>query len=157
MKTLIVFYSRTGCTRLVAEELARQLGSDTEELRETADRSGARGYVLAGRDALLKRPSELLPTTRRVEEYDLVVVATPVWAFTLCPAVRTWLTREAPRLRRMAAVCTQGGCGAERAFAEMEQIAKQPAVARLVLCDKAVRAHACAAALAEFAVTCAAG
>jgi len=41
----------------------------------------------------------------------------------------------------------------------MEQIAKQPVVARLALCDKAVRAHACADALAEFAgaVACAAG
>lgn len=150
MKTLIVFYSRTGCTRLVAEALARLLGADLEELRESADRSGARGYMLAGRDALLKRPAELLPTTRRAEDYELVVAATPVWAFTVCPAVRTWLTREAPRLRRLASVCTQGGSGAEGAIAEMEVIARQPSVARLILRDKAVRAQACDDALAEF-------
>ena len=153
MKALIVFYSRTGCTRLVADELAQQLGADAEELKETADRSGARGYVLAGRDALLKRPAELLPTARRPGEYDLVVVATPVWAFTMCPAIRTWLTREAAQLRRVAFVCTQGGSGAEGTMADMEQLVRHPPVARLVLREKAVRAHAAADALSAFVAT----
>ena len=154
MKTLIVFYSRTGCTRRVAEALAAQLGADLEELRETADRRGVKGYLLAGRDAMQGRPAELLPTTRRAADYDLVIVGTPVWAFTMCPAVRTWLQREAAQVRRAAFLCTQGGSGAERAIREMEKLLGRPPMARLTLRDKDIRADACVAALSQFAAEC---
>jgi len=151
MKTLVVFYSRTGCTRRVAEDLARRLGADQEELKEQADRSGAAGYIAGGRDAMLKHPADLLPVIRKPEDYDMIVVATPVWAFTLCPAIRTWLQREASHVRRVAFVCTQGGRGAGRAIQHMREIAGRDPVATLVLLERDVRAGACEDALATFA------
>jgi len=151
MKTLIVFYSRSGCTRKVAEALAGQLGADLEELKETTDRSGAGGYVLAGRDAMLKRSSDLLPTTHNAAEYDLVIVATPVWAWTMCPAIRTWLTREAANLRSVAFIATQGGSGAEKTFTHMQEIAKREPVATLILIDRDIKAGTIADALGAFA------
>ena len=154
MKTLIVFYSRTGCTRTAAREVGRLLGADLEELRETVDRSGAGGYLRAGRDAMCKRTSELLPTTRRPEAYDLTILATPVWAFTVCPAVRTWMMREAGNLKNVAFLCTQGGSGAERTQAEMAEITGKTPVARLVLRDRDIRAAACASACEGFADEC---
>ena len=154
MKTLIVFYSRTGRTRAVAQELARQLGADQEELKEQADRSGATGYIAAGRDAMLKRPAELLPTACRPADYELVIVGTPVWAFTMTPAIRTWLTREAASLPKVAFLCTQGGSGAERTMFDMEQLAGKAPVAKLILRDKDIQANACADAIAAFAAQC---
>jgi flavodoxin len=154
MKILIVFYSRTGCTRKVAGELAAKLGADMEELKETADRSGARGYMLAGRDAMLKRPADLLPTTRHPADYELVIVATPVWAFTMCPAMRTWLMREAEHVRAVAFVCTQGGSGAESAMKHMAEISKREPVATLTLRDRDIKAGDFSDALAVFAGQC---
>ena len=130
------------------------LGADLEELRETADRSGVKGYLLAGRDAMQKRPADLLPVTQQAADYDLVIVGTPVWAFTMCPAVRTWLLREATQMRRAAFFCTQGGSGAERAMREMEKLLGRPLVARLTLRDKDIRAGACDAALSQFTAEC---
>jgi flavodoxin len=46
LKMLVVYYSRGGNTRAVAEEIARALGgADLEEIRDAADRSGWRGYL----------------------------------------------------------------------------------------------------------------
>ena len=154
MKTLIVFYSRTGCTRLVAQALAAQLGADLEELKELADRSGPKGYLLAGRDAMQNRPVVLLPTARQPADYELVILGTPVWAFTMCPAIRTWMLREAAHVQRTAFLCTQGGSGADRTMREMERLAGRPPVARLVLRDKDIKARACTDALAAFAAAC---
>ncbi len=52
MKTLVVYYSRTGNTKLIGDELAAVLGADVEELKDRDDRSGRMGYIRAGRDAL---------------------------------------------------------------------------------------------------------
>lgn len=151
MAILIVFYSRTGRTRVLAQELATHLQADQEELRERADRSGPAGFMAGGRDAMLKRPGVLLPTQRQPDAYDLVILATPVWAFTMTPAVRAWLTREAPHLRRVAFVCTHGGGGANRALADLEQLAGRAPVAKLVARDKDIDARACMPAIAAFA------
>jgi hypothetical protein len=50
MKTLIVFYSRTGRTRKAAGLLADLLGAEMEELAEPGvDRSGIGGFLRGGR------------------------------------------------------------------------------------------------------------
>lgn len=56
-KPLVVYYSRTGKTRLVAGKVAELLGGDLVEIREAKDRSGLRGWLGAGRDTLGDRPT----------------------------------------------------------------------------------------------------
>lgn len=51
MKTSVIFYSRTGNTRKIAEELSNSLKCDTEEIVDTQKRSGVFGYIRSGRDA----------------------------------------------------------------------------------------------------------
>ena len=55
MKTLVVYYSLTGNTRLIAEAAARELGAEIEELRELKRRAGIKGFVCGGRDSLRKK------------------------------------------------------------------------------------------------------
>ena len=45
MKILVVFYSRSGNTRRVAEEIIDALDCDIEELFDTQNLSGALGYL----------------------------------------------------------------------------------------------------------------
>ncbi|MFA5869173.1 MAG: hypothetical protein WC941_05670 [Candidatus Bathyarchaeia archaeon] len=51
MKTLIVYYSRDGSTRKVAEELKAQLGADIEEITEPKGRGGPLGWIRSGKEA----------------------------------------------------------------------------------------------------------
>lgn len=80
MKTLVVFYSRTGKTRKVAMELATSLGADVEELIDQKNRMGIIGYIKSGRDAIWKKRARLQQTEKDPSAYDLVVLSTPVWA-----------------------------------------------------------------------------
>ncbi|MFO7535045.1 MAG: hypothetical protein R6X19_05085 [Kiritimatiellia bacterium] len=152
MKTLVVFYSRTGRTRTAAQKLARLLNATVEELREAGvNRAGAVGYWRAGRDALMKRSSELEPVGADPATFDLVVLAGPVWAFTVCPALRSYLAKQGRVIRRAAFLCTQGGSGAPRAFAEMEALLGQPPAATLVLLDQEIAREAVDAEVEAFA------
>ncbi len=139
MKALVVYYSRTGNTRRAAERIAQSVSADLEELKEETERSGLRGYVSGGRDALRRRPAALLPVERDPSAYDLVIVGSPIWAFTLCPAVRTYLMQSAAAIKRAAFFCTHGGGGPSRAYADAEMLLGQPLVATLSLRDRAVK------------------
>jgi flavodoxin len=47
MKTLVVYYSRTGKTRFVAERVASELKADIEEVVDLKNRSGRFGFLKA--------------------------------------------------------------------------------------------------------------
>lgn len=138
MKKLIVFYSRTGVTRRIAELLTQKLQCDMEEIIDTKDRKGAMGYLMAGRDATLKNLTILQPIKQDPSHYDLVIIGTPIWAWTMVPAIRTYLTEQKGKFRQVAFFCTQGGSGAEKTFKELEDICGIKPVAVLQLKTKEV-------------------
>jgi hypothetical protein len=59
MKALVVYYSRTGNTEKVALELANELNADIERIIDTKDRSGAIGYLVAGKETTQKVPAQI--------------------------------------------------------------------------------------------------
>ena len=61
MKTLVAFYSRTGCTRIAAETIAKTLDADLVELKEQKGRQGITGFLTGGYDAIRGKP--LVATT----------------------------------------------------------------------------------------------
>lgn len=133
MKTLIAYYSRTGTTKKVAENLAARLDADLEEIRDTADRSGIKGYLRSGRDAMKKNLTKLEPAGRNASEYDLVIVGTPIWAWNVSAPTRTYLEENKSKLKQAAFFCTMGGSGDQQAFAEMERISGQKPAGTLAL------------------------
>jgi NAD(P)H-dependent FMN reductase len=38
--------------------------------------------------------TEIAPTTKNPADYDLIVVGTPIWAWSPSAAIRTWLTHN---------------------------------------------------------------
>lgn len=146
MKILTAFYSRTGTTRKAADQIASFLkgkGAEivTEEIIDTKNRKGFFGWLRAGRDAMKKRETEVRPVQADVASFDLVVVGGPVWGWTVCPAVRTFLSGQKDQIRKAAFFCTMGGSGAERTFGEMEEILGKAPEATLALTEKQVKAE----------------
>jgi flavodoxin len=131
--TLVVFYSRTGTTRKLGRQIAETLGADVDEVIDRKDRSGALGYLASGKDALARKEADIKPPSHEPSHYDLVVIGTPVWAFSVSCPIRTYLTRQKERLPRVAFFLTTGGSGIERTFEHMEELAGKPPVATLGL------------------------
>lgn len=136
MRTLVVFYSRTGHTREIGHRIAAALYADIEEIADRANRGGVFGYLRSGRDAWFRRRALIAPLVHDPAAYDLVVVGTPVWNMSLSSPVRTFLQDHRQALRQVAFFCTMNGMGSERAFAQMEEESGRGPIATL-----AVRAH----------------
>ena len=138
-KTLVVYYSRSGTTRTVAQRIAAELGCDIEEIIDTKDRSGARGWIGAARDARAKNLAVIQEVKKDPSSYDLVVIGTPVWVWTMSAAVRTYLTQSKDRLPAVAFFLTTGGTGIRRTFRQMGELCGKVPVARLGLKARHVR------------------
>ena len=122
-KILIVYYSRTGATRRLAEALARALHADIEPIVDSKDRSGILGYLRSAAEVLQKHGAPIEPMRTDPRSYDLIVIGTPIWAWSVSSPVRSYLAANRGRLPDVAFVCTMGSRGGERAFEEMQAIA----------------------------------
>lgn len=132
-RALVVYYSRTGHTKIVAENIARMLRCETEELVDRGQRKGLLGYLRASLDATLGRRADLAPTKLDPSAYDLVIVGTPIWNASVSSPVRTYLMAERGRIKRLALFCTHGGGGSTRVLRQIERIAGRKPIASLVL------------------------
>ncbi|CAB3789786.1 hypothetical protein LMG28614_03002 [Paraburkholderia ultramafica] len=128
-KVLVVYFSRTGTTRLLASAIAKMLAADLEEICDRSNREGPGGYLRSLVDAIRKRPTEIVPAGLSVSAYDLVVIGSPVWAGSVSAPVRSYLIENRARLPQVAFFCSCGGHGAAAALREMSVLAGKPAVA----------------------------
>ena len=121
-KILVIFYSRTGTTRRIATALAAKLGGSVEEIVEGRTRNGFLGYWKSIIEARRKSSPEILPAKNDPSSFALVVIGSPVWAWSVSSPVRAYLTANKGRLPAVAFFCTCGGAGSETAFAQMQDI-----------------------------------
>ncbi|MDN5327522.1 MAG: hypothetical protein PWP03_160 [Candidatus Woesearchaeota archaeon] len=113
MKILVVCYSRTGKTRKIANKIAQSLNADFDEIIDQKPRRGFLGFLKAGYDATLGKTTEIT-FTRNPENYDLIILGTPVWNGRITPAVRTYLIKNKGKIKQCAIFATcvgrQGIC-----------------------------------------------
>ena len=152
MKTLVVYYSRSGHTRTAAEALARALRADCEEIVDFVDRSGVRGYLRSGADALFSRRVDVAPLAHDPAAYDLVVFGTPVWMERISSPVRSLLLRLPKLQGKIAFFVTEGSRGGEVVFARMERIAGEP-IATMELTEADVEGRGLVHAIDDFVRT----
>lgn len=134
MKTLVVYYSRTGHTDRLAREIAVRCQADIERISDDQiDRTGLRGYLQSGWQAFSGATPAIRAATLNPGHYELVVIGTPIWNWHLAAPVRTYTTRHAGEFKRVAFFCTEGGAGESRAFAELQRICGKPPLATLAV------------------------
>jgi flavodoxin len=150
-KILVVYYSRTGHARRIAQELAARCGADLEEIRDPTKRAGVFGFMRCAFEAIREKLVPIAPATTDVGRYDLVVLGTPVWASHVSSPMRSFVQAHAAQLKRIAVFCTQGGNGGPKVLAQIAALCRKDAVATLVLNEADIEKTRYAAQLDGFA------
>ena len=111
MKSLVVYYSFEGYTKLMAESIAKTIEADAFELKVKNDvkSHGFMKYVFCGRQVFTKKKPELMPFDVEISDYDLIIIGTPVWAGSFTPAIRTFLSENNLEGKKVAIFCTHMG------------------------------------------------
>lgn len=105
MKTLVVYYSRTGNNRLLAEAVSKRLRCDACELRPRKPRTNLDLLL----DAFLYRTPLNEPVPFDIGAYDRVILVAPVWNARVAAPMRAFARRFGAHLGNYAFVTACGG------------------------------------------------
>ncbi|MEO9874949.1 MAG: hypothetical protein ABJM26_02240 [Anderseniella sp.] len=132
MRTLIIYYSRTGTTATIAKSLANRLDADTREISCDRYAGGILRYLLAGYDSVRGNLPEIEMTEFAAEQYDLVLIGTPIWTSHPALPIRTFLNRKPDLPLRVAVFLTHGGHSpAQTCIDELAELLPVPVEAKL--------------------------
>jgi flavodoxin len=91
-KAIVLYYSRTGDTRVVAHTIQEALDCDLQEIKDLKDRTGLKGFWGGMKDVSNKVKADILPETLDLDAYELIVICSPVWGMKFSPAITTFMS-----------------------------------------------------------------
>jgi flavodoxin len=131
MSCLVVYYSRTGRTRKIGEIIASEAIWESEEIIDTKKRKGFIGFLISGKDATLKKLTDIKEIQKNPEMYDLIILGTPIWNKRMTPAIRTYITKFKDIIKNVAFFCTEGGSGGQKTFDSMANLCEKTPISTL--------------------------
>jgi len=122
-KILIVYYSLSGNTHLIAEAIKEQSGADIERLKPLKDLDSESGirFFWGGMHAKMKQKPKLEPLKYDPNNYDLIFLGTPVWAWTLTPPIRSYFEMNDLSTKNLAI----WNCAAGNGVKAMQRLKKE--------------------------------
>lgn len=111
MKTAIVYYSLSGNTRRIAEMIQKKIGGDIAEIKTVKPYEGSYNAIVdQGQDEIRRGYSPAIePLKIDLNDYDTVVIGTPVWWYTFAPAVKTFFEENDLSAKKVYPFATNGG------------------------------------------------
>lgn len=121
LQMLVVYYSQTSHTKAVAEEIAKRLSADIEEIIAVQPYDGDfQATVERGKQ---EREEGILPDiqplTKDITQYDVIFIGFPVWFGTYAPPVATFLDQVDLRGKKIVPFCTFGSGGLESSVKDL--------------------------------------
>lgn len=125
-KVLVVYYSQTGNTKAVAQEIATKLGADMAEVEAVnpydGDFEATIGRCMQERETGIS--PEINPLTVNVADYDVIFVGAPVWFGVFAPPMLTFMNQVDLSGKKVVPFCTFGSGGLESSAKDLAE--RQP-------------------------------
>lgn len=125
-QVLVLYYSQTSNTKTVAQEIAKRLGADMEEIVPVTPYDGdfqaTIGRCMQEREQGIT--PEIKPVVANLEKYDIVFIGYPVWFGTFAPPVAAFLDKADLSGKKIVPFCTFGSGGLDSSVKDLAS--KQP-------------------------------
>lgn len=128
-KILVVYFSHTGNTKLIAERIAEEFSEDDVDVRriETEETYPRYSDELLARVKKESKDNNFKPKLKnldvKVRKYDLILVGSPVWWYKALPAVKAFLEKQDFSGKEVRFFITHGG-GPGTCISDMEEVCK---------------------------------
>ncbi|OGJ21896.1 hypothetical protein A3K73_06780 [Candidatus Pacearchaeota archaeon RBG_13_36_9] len=148
MKTLVVYYSRSGNNKKIADELASSFPkADLERIVPEKDYHGMMGWLKAGYSApKFKRVK--INASRNPLDYNLVIFGGPLWAWgNLNNPLLSYLSNY--KFKKTAFFSVSGSGNISQAMKQLQELGINP-IATLALSDRELRENAYKSKITDF-------
>ncbi len=127
---LIVYYSRSGNTRRIADLIHHEVGGTVHEVQPEDPYPDSYDAVVdqAKKEIQAGCKPALQSTHDDVESYDTVFVGSPNWWSTIAPPVATFLSEHDWSGKTIAPFCTHGGGGLGTIARDIARLSPQSTV-----------------------------
>lgn len=122
MKTVVLFYSRTGKTKAEAERKAKDENADIFEVKEIKKRNPFTLFTGCYR-ALTRKASEIKPITPDLQAYEKIILMGPIWAGHPAPPVNGMI-KALPEGKRVEFVMTSSGGNSSKSAEGTKKLAE---------------------------------
>jgi flavodoxin len=122
LKILTVYFTRSGNTEKVVKKIHESVEGDLELLKESISRKGVVGWLKTGGSNAKREVTEINDTQYDPSEYDLVILASPIWAGTISSPMRSYVMKNRDKLDRTAIFLTNDSGAVEAAFLEIYEL-----------------------------------
>lgn len=121
MKTIVVYYSRKGSNKYLAEKIASRLSCDIEAIRPRID-----AFPLF----LMRINPGIFPLKHNINSYERVIMVGPIWTGMFIPPLRSFVKRYFNQINNLVFVTCCGSTYAKKdekfghglVFREVKQI-----------------------------------
>ncbi|MBR5906866.1 MAG: NAD(P)H-dependent oxidoreductase [Bacteroidales bacterium] len=121
-KMLIVYYSQTSNTKVVADEIQHLLGADVEVVIPVNPYSGTYQETIE-RSAKEREEGilpEIEPLKANLADYDVIFLGYPIWFGTYAPPIATLLSKIDLNGKKVVPFCTFGSGGLESSVNDLK-------------------------------------
>ena len=106
MNYKVVYFTRTGISKRVAEKIANKLSCEVVQITDNMNWKGILGFIKGGYYATKNKTVDIKIHGNLADTDELIVVS-PLWAGVVVPAIKTFF--ETTTLNRIHLVVTSGG------------------------------------------------
>jgi len=112
-KQLVLYYSETGTTKTVAQELQKQLGADIEEIEAVVPYSGNFQETIqrGQREMQSGEMPAIKPLKKKIANYDIIFLGYPIWFGTYANPIITLVKEQDFAGKTIVPFCTFGSGG----------------------------------------------
>ena len=117
MKSLVVFYSFTGKTKLVSQTIAESMRAEMVEIEEEKPRRpGFMTYLTGGFAAITNKGSEINPIDVDLKQYGTIFIGSPIWGSRPTPAINSFIYKTDFEGQSIVPFFTIGGTNSDKAL-----------------------------------------
>ena len=120
-RALVLYYSQTNNTKMVAEELAKRLDADIEEIVAVKPYDG--DFMQTIERCMKEREEGVIPEIKSIKsdvsKYEVIFIGFPVWFGTYAPPVAKLLETYDLSGKKVVPFCTFGSGGLESSAKDM--------------------------------------